>query len=266
MTKAFSATDAELDKELRVYFARRKVTSLRIKNLKYDTPNISVRTLPDSADALLLHDIRLDIGIDDKDAAAELASVRTLAARYPKDPFALLTLARAEATIGDHAQARSLLEGLVAAESPDRRALTALARLCLNEAPANGEEALPAEREARHLAVRANKIAPLDPEALYLYYISFRHEPDGPPKVALDALTEAFHLLPQSTVVSISFARALLREHDYAHASPVLMRIAYEPHASKATATWARAALDDIQARGTPQDAAAAPALPASAH
>jgi hypothetical protein len=90
------------------------------------------------------------------------------------------------------------------------------------------------------------RLAPDDPEALYLFYLSFAHEPNGPTKNAFDGLEQAYYNLPQYQELAMSYVYELLRAHDTDHAARILRRIAYTPHGGKAS-QWAQATLKDIE-------------------
>ena len=71
-----------------------------------------MQVLPPSADALLLPDLRLELGVADGETKALLESVRSGAARFHDDD-ARLTLARAELRYGDRDRAAEWLNELV---------------------------------------------------------------------------------------------------------------------------------------------------------
>jgi hypothetical protein len=253
LQKAFGLSDSQLDHEFREYFDKRKIGVIEFTSLKLVTPPVSVRVLAPSADALLLADLRLDLGVPEGERKALLETVRSAAARF-QDDHARLTLARAEARYGDRDRAVELLNGLLEKDPANRRALLELARLQLSGKEQDPDARLAADRSARSLAVRANRLAHDDPEALFFFYLSFAHEPTGASKNAIDGLAVAYANLPQYLPLAASYVNELLRGDDAAHAVQILRRIAYAPHGGE-RAQRAQALLREIeqkQAQETP--------------
>jgi len=95
---------------------------------------------------------------------------------------------------------------------------------------------------------------------LYLFYLSFAHEPSGPTKNAIDGLREAYYNLPQYQPLDMSYVHELLRAHNTEQAALILHRIAYLPHGGPA-AQWAQGVLKDIDKKeGQPEASTDAPA------
>jgi len=247
LQKAFGLSDSQFDAELRAYFSHEKVGVIELTSLVLVTPRVSVRELPPSADALLLSDLRMDLGISDEETQKLLEDIRVKARRFA-DEDARLTLARAEARYGEAGRAVELLRTLADQDPPSRGALLELALLRLSSKQDDEGERLASDREARTLALRANRLVPSDPQALYLFYESFIHEPNGPTQNALDGLEEAYQNLPQQREVAASLVYELLRRHDTERAVGILRPIAYAPHGGKAS-EWAQARLKEIQER-----------------
>jgi hypothetical protein len=254
LQKAFGLTDSQFDQQFRAYFDKRRIGLIEFTSLKLVTPAVSVQVLPPSADALLLPDLRLELGVADGETKALLETVRSGAARFHDDD-AQLTLARAEARYGDHDRAARLLDELMAKDPANRRALLELALLQLSAKEPDATARLAADRSARTLAVRANRLAHDDPEALFFFYQSFAHEPAGPSKNAVDGLAGAYANLPLYVPVATSYVDELLRAHDTAHAVQILRRIAYAPHGGE-SAQRAQARLKEIEDQPAQETAA----------
>ena len=245
LQKAFGLSDSQLDQQFRAYFDKRKIGVIEFTSLKLLPPPVSVRVLPPSADAVLLADLRMDVGVPDKETSELLATLRSSAARF-RDEDARLALARAEMRYGDRDRALSSLNELLEKDPTNRRALLELALLRLSGKEEDPDARLAADRNARSLAVRANRLAHDDPQALFLFYKSFAHEEGGPSKNALDGLAAAYVNLPQYSPVAMSYVKELLRTHDTAHAVQILRGIAYAPHGGQ-SAQWAQAQLKEIE-------------------
>jgi thioredoxin-like negative regulator of GroEL len=106
--------------------------------------------------------------------------------------------------------------------------------------------------------VQANHLETTDPEALYLNYRSFAHEPNGATPSAIAGLAEAYSDLPQNEELAMSYAGELLRAGDSTHAVDMLRRIAYQPHGGEA-AKWAQSRLKSIESAETVESPATAP-------
>jgi tetratricopeptide (TPR) repeat protein len=254
MQRALGLSDQEFDQELRSYFSRQKILVKKLTLSGIVVPDVSVTELSLGAGDLLLADVRMEVGVVEQDRKQFLENVRERSAEFPDDDDAQLVLARAEMRYGDRDRARTLLEALVKKDPPNRRSLLELAILYETgrKPPA---EALTDERAARPLAARANRLLTSDPEALYIFYLSFAHEPDGPTKNALAGLAQAYATLPQSFPLATSYVSELLRANSTAAAVGILRRLAYSPHGGSAV-QWAQARLKDIAdkdgARQTP--------------
>ena len=163
-----------------------------------------------------------------------LEHIRAKAAHFPGNEYAQVVLAEAEGRLGDRAHALELLKALTA-NPGNRRAMLDLAWWELGAKDLDSTARLEAERRARTWAVKANRLAPNDPEALYLFYVTFRHEAAGPSRNAIDALTEAYQNLPQYQPTAQLLARQELRDGKPEIAVSILEPIAYSPHAGPET-------------------------------
>ena len=114
---------------------------------------------------------------------------------------------------------------------------------------------LEADRRARTGAVKANRLAPNDPEALHLFYVTFAHEAAGPSKNAIDGLTQAYEYLPQYQPTAQLLARQQLHDGKPDMAVSILEPIAYSPHGGPG-AQKLRDWIAEIKAKESPAPAA----------
>lgn len=122
-TEAFHATPEEMQAELRRYFYGNP-NALALSRPVADTHEIvTITTMPRSAGELIALSTRLRRGASGEEGAELLERVRDISRSYPDDRFAQITLARAEATLGDVSQARALLGSYIAAYPDDVEAL-----------------------------------------------------------------------------------------------------------------------------------------------
>jgi hypothetical protein len=234
LQKSFNLTDDQLGAELHKYFGTGKllVKRLTAASLKQE-PKVELRTLtPPEADCLLLT-VHVELGVADDDKQKLLEQVRAKAQRLGDNEYAQVMLGEAEARYGDAARAHEILQAQVAATPDNRRALLSLSTLELQTEQADHAARLAADRRARSLAFKANRLDSNDPEALYLFYMSFAHEEKGPSQNAIDALATAYASLPQYQPIALAQARQDVRDGKPERAVAELKPIAYSPHGDK---------------------------------
>lgn len=253
LQQAFNLTDAQLGVELHKYFDKGKVVIKRLTSpaLKQD-PKVTLRTLGQAESECLLLSVRVELGVSDADAKKLLEQVRGKAQHFAGDGYAQTLLGEAEGRYGDAARAREILQAQVAASPDNRAALLDLATLELQSDQSDHDARLAADRRARSLAVKANRLDSNDPDALYLFYLSFAHEDKGPSQNAIDALAQAYNNLPQFQPLALAQARQDLREGRSDRAVAELKPIAYSPHGGK-YAQKMRTWIQEIESKKTPQ-------------
>lgn len=248
LQKAFGLTDEQLGVELRAYFSAKKLPMTRLITSGLKPSEVSTRLLSQPEADFLLLALRLELGFPKAEREKVLERVRAKAVRFRDSEYAQAVLARAEAHYGDAARGHELLQALLTSAPDDRRVLLDLAGFELaaelHDAPAR----LEADRRARTLTVKANRLAPNDPEALFLFYLSFAHEAEGPSQNAIDALNEAYLYLPQYQPIALALARQELRIGKPDLAISVLKPIAYSPHGGQ-SAQKVRTWIQDIEAK-----------------
>lgn len=235
LQKAFGMTDEELYAKLRAYFANGKLPYTRLTTSRVKAPQVTTRELSKAEDDLLLLSLRLKLGFPKTEASSVLEHIRAKAAHFPGNEYAQVVLAEAEGGLGDHARSQELLKATLAANPDNRRAMLDMARWELSAKDLDSTARLDADRRARALAVKANRLATTDPEALYLFYASFAHEASGPSKNAVAALTDAYVYLPQYEPTAQVLARQELRDGNPDTAVSILEPFAYSPHVGPET-------------------------------
>jgi hypothetical protein len=250
--KAFNLTDEQLGVELRKYFGTGKLLIKRLSSASLrQEPKVSLRTLTQpEADCLLLT-VHVEIGVSDADKKKLLEQVRAKAQHLAGNEYAQVMLGEAEARYGDATRAHDILQAQVAATPNNRSALLYLAALELQTDQVDHAARLAADRRARSLAAKANRLDSNDPEALYLFYLSFAHEENGPSQNAIDALAQAYVRLPQYQPLALAQARQDLHDGKTDRAVAELKPIAYSPHGEK-YAQKMRAWIQEIEAKKSP--------------
>lgn len=238
--QSFGVAPAAFEPVLRQYLKR--FPSTRFNSADYRPPRVDVAALPASAD-LLLPALRVksaggdDDPQDKSDGPALLADVRRLSARHPGDRLADLTLARAEAKLGDLAKAETLLQARLKADPNDIEVLEILAFARLRAASAADA---PAERsrllaEARDYAGRAHKLSPDHYQTLIAYLRARVGVPGFPTENDANVAVDAVELAPHVGQLRLLAANVLLSRERYADAAVMLRPLALSPHQDRQT-------------------------------
>ena len=89
MDQAFGVGARALDSELRSYSKKGRLTAIRLPFKPIDVGRIAVRSLSSAEEALMMSEIALGRGIYAAEVDRFVASVRRIAERFPRDPYAL---------------------------------------------------------------------------------------------------------------------------------------------------------------------------------
>lgn len=193
---------------------------------------ISLRTLPEAADDLLLPHAALMLGIrDPKDEITLLETVRKVTAAYPDDPYAQRVLARAEINSGDRAGGVAMIDRLLQQASDDAELL--YVRGVADFYSGRRDEV---RRAALFAAARpwfARAVA-ADPG---YYTARYRLAQCAPAEETAEISDETLaHLITAQALaplvgdIAIDTATALMARRRYAEAQMVLLPIAANPH------------------------------------
>lgn len=223
---AFKTDKAALQRQLTTY-AKSGMTYTVIPIKPLAAEEITVTTLPPSADDLLLDSLRLmrgRRGETDGQAADILASIGKKAARFPGDPLAIRTLAHAQQVFGDPATAVATLKGAQIQGDAYGQYLLGVSWLSVGRRdPARQAEAA---AEGKKAFARALKLDPTFYPALYRYARTLPSGSDG----VLDALVQAHLMAPQVEEIRIDAVIALLRKGEYDTAGALIAPLAQAPH------------------------------------
>ncbi len=242
----FGMAPADMERTLRTYLANNPhgLALTRPTEVAHEITNVT--TLPPSAGTLLPISTRVRRGVTDAEAPALLARVRQLVGAAPADRFALMTLARAEATIGEAARARALLGPYVEAHSDDVEALYLMGLTYSTDAKTLQGDAHRAQMtQARHYFVQAHRLDENNVAVLYRYAATYSEVSMDDATFAnmLNVLLLAHQLAPQVAQISFYAASTLMANDRNAEAAIILRPIAYDPHGGEA----ARQALQMLQ-------------------
>jgi tetratricopeptide (TPR) repeat protein len=217
MNQNFGPNGSALNSELFDYAGRGHYSVVRLPFRALDPGAITVRTLGPAEQAMIEQEIKLSQGVLQRDIAARAATVRTLAARFPDDPYALALLAEAEDLAGNQAAAMTAVNHLLQIQPNNARALMRKGKLDVEALAANHSTDAAAWTAARRPLLRAMDLAPNDPLPPEAYYDSFTAQGVMPPDDAQNALYSAHELAPSDGDLSYKVAldfehRGMLRE------------------------------------------------------
>ena len=181
-----------------------------------------------------------------------LKDVREIAARYPADPALLATLAEAEYSAGNDAEAIAAADAALALD-PARVAAYVQKGYALFHRAAEAEDKVAAYRAAVEPFLALNKIENDHPLPLIYYYRSFADSGRQPSVTAVQGLERAVQLAPFDLDLRLMLASYQLGDGQVDAARINFLPIAYSPHGGS-QAERARGVVERIDA-GDPPDA-----------
>jgi len=245
----FGMTPDEMQSELRRYFRGGPNAIALTRPVQVEAPNLRLTRLPASADRVLPLVARVRNGvISEADRPAVPAQIRQLVGGA-SDPFATRTLAYAESSIGDIAQARTLLTPYLEANLDDTEALYIMGSTYLREADEAGGSREAVLAQGRRYFGRAYRNDPNYVPAMYGYVRSYHgvSMDDATAANYLNILLLANQLAPQIDEISLNAAAALMSNNRHAEAIPMLRMVAFDPHAGSGAGA-ARRMLQEAEA------------------
>jgi hypothetical protein len=240
--KAFEAATGKpleaLTAELKKY---RRLQTFVLKGAQDVQPQMTVTTLPRSADDLVLDNVRLILWQTGRPDADELAAVRRKAAKYPGDPLAETTLARAEFVLGEVTAGEAIVQRRLAANpnAPEDLLLAGTGQLLAGFREKDQRQ--DRFRAARPFLLKAYNLDKGDFRTLFAYAMSRQVEPVYPNDNDINALLEARTLAPAVMDTSIQAGFALIARGRKDEAARVLAPVINSPHGGPAAAAAKRA-------------------------
>jgi tetratricopeptide (TPR) repeat protein len=197
-----------------------------IKPANYHPPEVTTRPMTGAETAMLREEMRLNRGIEDKEAADLAADARRRIKGFENDYGAMLVLARAELRAENFDEADRLAQKLIEmdparGEAWQVRSETAIERT--DDDPAQAPK-------AREYASKASKLDRGDPRPLIDYYYSYVEAKAEPPEAAVIALEEAFDTSASDPDYRLLLTRQLVNENRMDAARTVLLPIAFTGH------------------------------------
>ena len=220
-----------LDNHLRDLAGGGKFSVLRLPFKKIDVGPIAVRTVRPAEESMMEMSIELAQGILKREAVEFAGKVRSAAARFPDDPFALALLSEAERLAGNRDAAAAAADRLLAAAPDDPRGLLQKALAEMERLKAASSRDPKAWSAARRHLVRASRVAPNDPLVLQAYYDSYAGQGILPPEPAQAALYKAMELAPSDSDLRYKVAADFERREMIEEAIAIIRPVAYVlPH------------------------------------
>lgn len=162
-----------------------------------------------------------------------LQQIQTVSAKYPDDAFAQMLLSEAEYDAGNYDQARAAAGRLVAIDPNNVRGLSRLSMLkSLDASKLQGAARTATIAEARAMAIKANRLAPLDPLPLLAFYQSFNLTGEPSSTDALNALYQVVSTVPGDDKYRLLLVNELERRGSYVEAIAWLLPLSNSPHDS----------------------------------
>jgi hypothetical protein len=178
-----------------------------------------------------------------------LQKIREVTARFPNDPAALHFLAVAERTSGNRTEALAAANRLLTVQPGHKGGMVEKSLdLSALAGTLSGSQKEATAKEARALAVKANKTDPDDPLPLLAYYQSFNLIGATPPAIAVKGLIEVVQTLPRDTNARQLLVDRFAADRNWRAAIAVLQPVANSPHDSPLR-TAAREQMERLQAR-----------------
>jgi tetratricopeptide (TPR) repeat protein len=226
---AFGDLD-RLEKDLRAYFERSRMTYVRLAPEALKIGPVTVRQLRAGEVAVLPLHMRSDRGVTPQQAKSLVVEMRRAAAPYPNDPAVQTALAEAEYDSDNLDLAEAAADRAIAADPKNSEALTYRGRVAMARAIAAGAKDAATWTEVRRRFLAANKADGDDPSPFIQFYDSFRAQGIAPTANAVTGLQRAFELAPHDGGLRMQVAHQYLVDGKGAEARAVLAPIAFNPH------------------------------------
>lgn len=218
-------------------YRKSRARAITVSFPDYAMPQATARQLGEDEVAMMDMHIKSSHGVDEDSAQALVGTARRLAERYPTSLPVQLAVAEAQFDAGNYEEAETAANQARALDEGNARALIYLGYIAMERAKED-----PAQfAVARSHFAAANRLEPLNPEALYNYYLSYSLSPEPAPENALVALETSFSYARFDNSIRMSLAHLLMSENRDDDAVAVLGPLANDPHANKLSQKVARA-------------------------
>ena len=248
--KAVFGDIGQLDNQLRSYVRQKNLPSLRIESSNLKIPPVTVTQLSPGANEVMPMRIHAKTSYGNVSTGYVYGKVSDIAKRYPGDLLVQRTLAEVAFDDKNYVAAEAAADAALKIDPRSTEALIYKGRAILARAKKAQDPAL--FKAARQQILAANKLDAEDPEALFLYYRTYRAANQLAPKSALDALTYAVALAPRDSTVAVQLVLEHMRQKNWKGAADALRPLAYMPHAGQSAQNKALAVLKLLDANQGP--------------
>ena len=248
--KAVFGDIGQLDNQLRSYVRQKNLPSLRIESSKLKIPPVTVTQLSPGANEVMPMRIHAKTSYGNVSTGYVYGKVSDIAKRYPGDLLVQRTLAEVAFDDKNYVAAEAAADAALKIDPRSTEALIYKGRAILARAKKAQDPAL--FKAARQQILAANKLDAEDPEALFLYYRTYRAANQLAPKSALDALAYAVALAPRDAGVAVQLVLEQMRQKNWKAAADALRPLAYMPHAGQSAQNKALAVLKLLDANQGP--------------
>ena len=248
--KAVFGDIGQLDNQLRSYVRKKNLPSLRIESSKLKIPPVTVTQLSPGANEVMPMRIHAKTSYGNVSTGYVYGKVSDIAKRYPGDILVQRTLAEVAFDDKNYVAAEAAADAALKIDPRSTEALIYKGRAILARAKKAQDPAL--FKAARQQILAANKLDAEDPEALFLYYRTYRAANQLAPKSALDALAYAVALAPRDAGVAVQLVLEQMRQKNWKAAADALRPLAYMPHAGQSAQNKALAVLKLLDANQGP--------------
>lgn len=215
----------------------------RVKPANYRPPTVTMRKLDAAEESIMRARMRLAREANRKEARGIADAARASARNHPASVPVLVTLAEAEHTAGNYAEAGAAAGRALAIDPASRSALLIKGLTAMQLAKTNPSQFA----EARTWFGKAQRIDRKDPVPLMQNYLSYYEAGGAIPESAVIGLERAYETAPFDDDLRLILIRQLLRENKGRLAGTLLAPLALAPHESK-NARELRKVLDLIEA------------------
>ena len=224
----------ELDRDLKRYVARKKLSALFLPPSWLKTSPVTIRKLGDGEAEIMQVIMESRTGVDEKEAVEIVASARKIATEYPDDAAVQEALAEAEYDAGNDSEAIAAADRALTLDSKRVRAqIQKIYAYARRAESADDPDA--AWKAVRAQIVVANRIEPDHPIPLMEYYRAYRAAGQTPPDIAIQGLQRALELAPFDYGLRLTVAAQYMEDKKYSVAAATLRPLAFNPHQSEAS-------------------------------
>ena len=226
----------ELNRELRAYLRRHRLTYIDLPADMLPIKPVAVRRLSEGEAAVLPIATVSRLGVSVEKANELLPQVRAVAAKYPDSAFVFAALAEAEVDAHNYDQAIVAADASMRIDSTNMRAHIqkgyALAHIAAIATKERGDEARTsaAWSAARRQFMQANKLETENPLPLVHFYRTYLRQGIEPTRNAVEGLEWALSLAPFDSTVRWLVAKQQMTDERYAEARATLVPLAFGPH------------------------------------